>query len=374
MDPPKSHMSMRRSTPVFVIGLLALPTPISWACASVAGERGAVRVADETALIVWDSVTKTEHFIREARFVTNVKKFGFLVPTPTQPTLAGADVGLFSVMRGMTTPRVETRVLTGYHFTADLLDRPLGVAATAGATKGTQHAGSVNVISRSRIGAYDAAVLSATSATGLADWLKENKFSGRPSLVDWLKPYVAKGWYITAFKIASGPHTSGQMLEPVRISFKTDRPFYPYREPDDARRAALNAQGRSLRVYLVTDTQMMGTIGDSTAWPGKTTWSKPLTPENKQSLARTLGAPTKSDTWLTVFDDKSSPRPGTDEVFLAAVDKPVVIEPAPIVNVIDRRVKVPLAISMPLFGLPFLGILLGGGAALRAKRRRATLG
>ncbi|MFO0618419.1 MAG: hypothetical protein U0414_37845 [Polyangiaceae bacterium] len=48
---------------------------------ALAAPRGAeVAIANEEAGIVWDAKTKTEHFIRTARFVSS---FGFLVPTPS---------------------------------------------------------------------------------------------------------------------------------------------------------------------------------------------------------------------------------------------------------------------------------------------------
>ena len=54
-----------------------------------------VDIRDESALIIWDEVTKTEHFIRRASFETAADDFGFLVPTPTQPDLGEADDRVF---------------------------------------------------------------------------------------------------------------------------------------------------------------------------------------------------------------------------------------------------------------------------------------
>ena len=42
--------------------------------------------ADQTVLMIWDGATKTQHFIRQASFKSEADDFGFLVPTPTQPT------------------------------------------------------------------------------------------------------------------------------------------------------------------------------------------------------------------------------------------------------------------------------------------------
>lgn len=58
---------------------------------AVAPHRGDTgSIADESAIIVWDASTQTEHFIRRASINVRAADFGFLVPTPALPALAGA--------------------------------------------------------------------------------------------------------------------------------------------------------------------------------------------------------------------------------------------------------------------------------------------
>ena len=92
---------MRRLFPaaVVVLGLLVVtvPTPepvAACAAAPVHGGNG-VQIASESALIVYDSATKTEHFLRTANFDTSSSEFGFFVPTPTRPELAEAAADIF---------------------------------------------------------------------------------------------------------------------------------------------------------------------------------------------------------------------------------------------------------------------------------------
>jgi hypothetical protein len=64
----------------------------------------------------------------------------------------------------------------------------------------------------------------------------------------------------------------------VRMSFRTERPFFPYREPRDQRES--NAQSlpaaRSLRVFFFGRKRAAGTIGEGTApFSGKTVWAAP---------------------------------------------------------------------------------------------------
>ena len=77
--------------PSLVAGLLALSPPSADACAPVMFRGERVAIASESALIIYDDKTQTEHFIRRGTFETKVPYFGFLVPTPSQPTVATSE-------------------------------------------------------------------------------------------------------------------------------------------------------------------------------------------------------------------------------------------------------------------------------------------
>ena len=78
-----------------VVGLVSLPHPVG-ACAVVWPKNKPVSIASESAIIVWDASSKTEHFIRRASFSTTAEYFGFLVPTPGKPTLSETDDDTFA--------------------------------------------------------------------------------------------------------------------------------------------------------------------------------------------------------------------------------------------------------------------------------------
>ena len=69
--------------PILAVFAISL-TPLV-ACAPAPREGQIVEIADESAVIIWDSASQTEHFIRRASFKTEATDFGFLVPTPSQP-------------------------------------------------------------------------------------------------------------------------------------------------------------------------------------------------------------------------------------------------------------------------------------------------
>src|SRR5262249_17721034 len=88
-----------------------LPPPASRGCASVGRER--VAIDQEEALIVWDAKKKVQPFVRRASFRTRAKDFGFLVPTPSRPTLAAAPDKVFEALADITWKFADRSAGTG---------------------------------------------------------------------------------------------------------------------------------------------------------------------------------------------------------------------------------------------------------------------
>ncbi len=320
------------------------------------GER--VDVADETALIIWDEAAKTEHFIRQATFVGSAYDFGFLVPTPNQPHVKSADAELFTALGAITKPKTEYREKTHY---------PGGCGAAPGAKSPgeAKPIGAVVVLEQNRVGNLDYTVLGfrqeekqdlKAAAAKLLEWLNQNQYAVRPDLDEWLIPYIRDNWVITAFKIAGQPlsETSvapkgtgknetptsqniGLKSSAVRMSFQTDRPFFPYREPADQRDAQAGKVPRLLRVFIAAKQRMAGKLGDGTSsWPGQTAWADALRDEERLDLLRWTVLPNQTvpgGWWLTEFEDRSTPRPGTDEVYFEpSADRSVVARAAEIIT------------------------------------------
>src|SRR5690606_3646847 len=123
------------------------------ACAPAPQKGAQVDIASETALIIWDSTAKVQHFIRTASFTSTSADFGFLVPTPSRPELAESSEDVFRNLSEITAPRVVTQTKTGG------IGCTLGrEAPTAGEVENALP-GSVKVIETKRVGAFDAAVL-----------------------------------------------------------------------------------------------------------------------------------------------------------------------------------------------------------------------
>ncbi len=152
------------------------------------------------------------------------------------------------------------------------------------------------------------------------------------------------------------------------MSFQTDRPFFPYREPADQREAKdAPAGNRLLRIFLLSSSRMDGTIGDnaSSGWPGQTVWTDRISGEDRGLFHRLVPPDSKlpPNTWLSVFEDKSSPRPGTDEVYFAPSKQQGTVQLPPVIKTIGRSFPVPLDMILFLVG----GLIL----LIRWKRRRS---
>src|SRR5205814_1249395 len=93
----------------------------------------------------------------------------------------------------------------------------------------------------------------------------------------WAKPYVTAGWKFTALKVAKrdGSRADKNVAVPaLRITFRTDQPLFPYREPDPKSfAAALGAKHRLLRIYFVAENRYQGVLGTEAAWSAKAAWA-----------------------------------------------------------------------------------------------------
>ncbi|MCU0677544.1 MAG: DUF2330 domain-containing protein [Myxococcota bacterium] len=279
------------------------------ACAAF-GPAGPVTIAGEEALIVFDAARGRQHFVRTAAFDGAPSDFGFLVPSPSQPELAEAPAEVFRELFAIYR-RPESR-------------RSRGALRAAGG--GSE--GEVEVVARELVAGLDATVLRATDADALRAWLQRNGYPSSEPLRAWLTPYVTKGWYVTAFKLAPGSRR-GFATRAVRMSFDTRLPFYPYAEP-----AVEGRRGRPFRVSVVAPWRVDARLGHRR-------WSTAVAfadrPGDRLVSALRDAVPSEAfdaSSWLTVFDEPRSIRPDRD-LFFARSD-----ESSTVASTIRRRLDV----------------------------------
>ena len=277
--------------------LLVAPTP---ACSPVwRGQGKEVVNADQTVIIIWDAATKTEHFIRKASFRSAADDFGFLVPTPTQPELEESGNDAFPYLQKLTEPEKIKVYDTYLHF-------HIGCGKSESSRSRTE---AVHVRVQKEVAGFHAVVLKARSASALVGWLKDNGFVFSPEVEAWAKPYVEKGWMITAMRVGAGLGGRGEKPG-VRLGSAFDIQDRPssLSLPGAGlqKRKTLTRDHRLLRIYFIGEARYKGDLDKLAPWSGKLAWADKLNGEQRQKCLELLNLPQStgpSEWWLTEFED-----------------------------------------------------------------------
>ena len=276
--------------------LLFAPTAESPGCCAVSRAVDQVVNADQTVIILWDAEAKQQHFIRQASFKSDAEEdIGFIVPSPTQPELEEAGDAAFARLKLITAPLVRSG--------------GSGFGCSAAAPMARADYGGIEILERKRVAGFDAVVLKAGSAQALVGWLADNDYAYSEAVAAWARPYIENGWAFTALKVAPGEDAQAtREASALRISFQTETPLFPYREPDSvAASKNLGAKDRLLRIYFIANQAYRGEFDPTTPWTGKTVWSGDISAE-RDALLKDLklqgveGIPAKW--WLTEFEDQ----------------------------------------------------------------------
>ncbi len=321
------------SLPLAGAALVALlvPAPAPACCPAWPRSGKPVVNADQTVIIIWDAATKTEHFIRKASFKSAADDFGFLVPTPTQPELEESGNDAFPYIQKLTEPEVITK------------PRPSrGLSCGCSKSKGLkgESAGRplVEVRAEKEVAGFKAVVLEARSANALVAWLTKNGYSFSPAVEAWAKPYVAAGWMMTALKVAKpGAKTDQRVVAgALRLSFRTDRPLFPYREPDYTSAAeALEARHRLLRIYFLAEARYRGDLDKGAGWTGRVAWANKLNAADRKQVLALLKFPETTgpaEWWLTEFEDDWPYRVAPADVYFARDANQATVKRRPIIQ------------------------------------------
>ncbi len=301
------------------------------ACCPAPREGQSVVNADQTVLMIWDAANETQHFIRRASFASAADDFGFLVPTPSQPELSESGNDVFPYFQKLTEPAVKVVKRSGGSGCSCLpqLNAPPAVDAKP----------AVAVLERKVVAGLDAAVLAAESADALTGWLKDHGYAYSPAIAAWAKPYVDRGWKITALKVAKsepGSPAKDVTATALRMSFKTKQPLFPYREPDYGDAAAkLGTTRRLLHIYFVADGRYQGTLTPEVPWTGRVAWSGKLQASQRTAALDMLKLPQATgpaEWWLTEFEDAWPYRVAPADVLFARDTNQSTVERLPVIH------------------------------------------
>lgn len=336
-------MASRVGIALSLAGLVALPFLAARrapACCAIYPSGKPVVNADQTVIILWDAATKTQHFIRQASFRSRADDFGFLIPTPSQPELEESGNAAFPYLQRLTEPAVETR------------SRPKGGVSCGcgGQFAGSVPSAKVVVVDEKQVAGFHAVVLAADSADALVGWLNANGYEFSPAAQAWAKPYVEAGWMITALKVAKDPEetdAAAVSAAALRLSFRTDRPLFPYREPDSGEVAReLGAADRLLRIYCIADARYDGALTKDVPWAGKVAWAGKLKASDRAKVLELLGLPADTgpaEWWLTEFEDQWAYRVAPADVYFARSNDQRTVERPPIIHYVSADSPVDLS-------------------------------
>ncbi|MGA2747357.1 MAG: DUF2330 domain-containing protein [Verrucomicrobiota bacterium] len=144
-----------------------------------------------------------EDMVLQVKYEGPAEEFGWLIPVPGLPEVRKGSMDCFYELSRLT-------------------QRSFGRmgSASAGMSRGMGEDAGVNVIKVETVGAYEVAVLSATNAVSLGEWLEAHHFAFPKEKQDVLDGYIKKQWYFVAAKI-----------DPTQEGFVMQRSL-PKKEPD----------------------------------------------------------------------------------------------------------------------------------------------
>lgn len=228
----------------------------------------AMKLAEERAIVVWDQESKVEHFIRASTFKGSSKDFGFIFPSPTEPhEIEVADAEAFTTL-----------------YRAKPIPQSIGCSAGSDAAAGETAKSGVEVLQQKTVGDFKVTVLRAEDGSAMAGWLKTNGHQMRDAMVPWLDFYAKKSWCFTAFKYQGS--VAGKETKAVRISFKAEKPHYPYKMPSDTWEPGHH---RKLSLFVVSQSPMKGVHSDGKSWPTEEAWHNSLTNYAQEALSTQIG-------------------------------------------------------------------------------------
>ncbi|MER5774258.1 DUF2330 domain-containing protein [Streptomyces sp. NPDC002039] len=271
------------------LGSLVAPAYACGCGAMVPDGFSRIGVARETSVVRWDG--RTEQIVMRFTVGGDAKRAAWIMPVPSRAGVELGDPDLIPELGRLTRPESKTRT---YFWPRDR-DWPFSSGRLDGAGAAQPGAPSVGVVGRERLGDFDVARLTATDPNALGEWLESNDFKLPDRLAAELKPYVDRKWEYVAVRLAPREQgaTLGGELDPLRISFASDRLVYPMR----LSRLAKSAQ--ALGLYVLADHRMELASPIGGAAP-EVTFAGTVTPQG--SLAEFTGS--AAPVFLTAIDQR----------------------------------------------------------------------
>jgi hypothetical protein len=204
-------------------GVLALATSNATpalACGGFFCMNQPIDQSGERILFVQDANEVTAHIL--INYQGDARKFSWVVPTPTLPTLGVGSDALFRAITAGTAPRFNLKIAEEgpcvWRPRPEMMEDRVAAPSAVGA---------VQVVSQGQVGPYDTAVIRSDDPDALRTWLRTNGYILPPKLDPMLDPYVAGKYYFVALKLQQD-RAAGD-LQPITLRYAATKPGIPLR-------------------------------------------------------------------------------------------------------------------------------------------------
>lgn len=286
---------MNRLAAFATVALLPVLSP---ACAGIGANGQPVAINQEDVVLAFSRQDSIQHLIRRVSFNSGKTDVTFFVPVPTLPVVAEADPKIFNWARTFF-PRAF----------------PRGAAApVGGGLGGSRQPKGVEVVQTDYVAGLKAQTVQINSLNAFRQFLVQNKLPSNNALVNWAGSYASKGMYIIAFQIDNKSQSDRVGQSAVRISFATENPYYPYREPAGSR----PTPGRRWNCLVLADEPLDAFHQDYSRWRGVKVGTVPLEPDVQSQIKAQAGLDPESPnfSYATLFTDhQEAPRTPKDLLF-----------------------------------------------------------
>ncbi len=124
------------------------------------------------------------------------------------------------------------------------------------------------------------------------------------------------------------------------MSFKTERPLFPYREPAPPTGDTMGTlTARMLRIYFLSDGRYQGTLTPEVRWTGTVAYASKVSSDALLPVTTALGIPpleTGTEWWLTEFEDSWPYKLAPADLYFSKAAQQDAVERPPVYGSVNR--------------------------------------
>ena len=215
------HLSARIATFLLLPALIHLCAPRASACGGFFCSNSPMNQVAENILFIQGEGTVTTHV--QLQYSGSASDFAWILPVPSVPELAISHNQIFNQLQWTTQPGFQLNFQDDAGCGFPPLFRTLDGVAEAT----TDETGGVEVVAREEVGPYDTAVITSEDPQAIVNWLVDNGYQLGDLGIDLLIPYVDKGSYFLALRLAADREVGD--LQPIALTYAGDELCIPIR-------------------------------------------------------------------------------------------------------------------------------------------------